>query len=543
VTAVPALASRRRAVLLVRLTALLVAASAAVGLAVTAPIASPASGATSSELTVRWLDDPSSASTFQPERSASSPHFADFDGLSVTVSQTQDLGDQAIRVSIDGFAATKPGPSDFGTNGQNFVQAMQCWGPDPLADDFRETCQWGGRYTDNNGLGSSIWIDTTMRVAPRDVTVNAPNAVDVPFRAIDGRVFSGRQVLRDPDGAGPLPETPAYTLLDLIGPSTTNEVTSARIGADGSGFFDFETQTADQAPHLGCGTPEAERCWLVIVPRGTVFGGEGEACSSYLDPRNDYEPYRLHQRNALQGGSPLNPGCDYWQNRVVVPLDFRPVGSTCEVGAAEQRVIGSELMVAAMSSWQPDLCSALGTTFNFATNADSLARARLLEGQATLAYTGFPISPGELATDEERALLAETELQYAPVAISSIVVGFYAELPDGRIEELTLSPRLLAKLLTQSYRFTVPSNSSDNVKSFAHLPTVNQSYRYFNADPEFRALNPENWPSFTENPAVILPGPGGADAFRQLWRWIQADDEAAAFLAGEPDEWGITDCP
>src|SRR6201999_755541 len=30
-----------------------------------------------------------------------------------------------------------------------------------------------------------------------------------------------------------------------------------------------------------------------------------------------------------------------------------------------------------------------------------------------------------------------------------------------------------------------------------------------------------------------------ADAIRELWRWVQADPEAAAWLNGEPDDWDM----
>jgi len=548
VTAVKNSARLGRRVAAARWTSGAVAIAAALGLVVSGLPTSGATAATPSSLTVRWVGDSSSAAANQPPRSETSVHFSQFRNLSVTVSQTADLADQSIRVAVAGFAPTQSS-SSFGTNARNFIQAMQCWGPDPLAPDFRETCQWGGRYfSANNGVGDSVFVDNTMRVSSLDIAPGTPGAADrdVPFRTIDGREFSGLLTNDDLDSDGQL-ET-RYPILDIFGPATTNEVTSARVGADGTGFFDFEVQSADQAPHMGCGTAEARRCWLVIVPRGSVFSGKPSeatpdsasgACSQYL-PLNRFEPYPFGFSGADQGGSPLNPACDYWDNRIVVPLDFRPTGASCELGSAEQRVIGSELMVSAMSSWQPDLCSALKTTFSFATNPDRLARVRLLEGQASVAYSGYPLSSGELETEVERQLLADTDFAYAPVAISGVAIAFLSELPDGRVENLTLSPRLLAKLLTQSYRFTVPVSTGDPQRNVAHLPAVNRTYFYLNQDPEFQALNPTNFSQFTQNPALLLPGPGGADAFRQVWRWLQSDAAAVAFLNGEPDPYGMT---
>jgi hypothetical protein len=243
----------------------------------------------------------------------------------------------------------------------------------------------------------------------------------------------------------------------------------------------------------------------------------------------------------VQGGSPVNDLCDYWDNRIVIPLDFAPTGASCAVGSTETRVIGSQLMVGAMSSWQPSLCQSLKTTFSFATNTDSVARTRLVDNAAnspSIAYTGFPVTSGEL-TEFERTLLTKTKFSYVPVAVSGVVVAFLAENSAGRVEELVLSPRLMAKLLTQSYPFLVPQSQGFPDKNANHLGAVNRTYNFLSKDPEFRALNP-NYSQYPYNPSLILPGPSGADAIRQIWRWIFADDKAVEFLNGEPDEYGMT---
>ncbi|CAN5439342.1 hypothetical protein BH10ACT4_BH10ACT4_03820 [soil metagenome] len=486
-----------------------------------------AASATSSAVTVKWTGEAG-----QPTRDATSPHFAEFRKLSITVSQTTGIVDQAIKVGVTGFAGTITAPDNSVKNAMNYLQAMQCWG-DPAAADFRQTCQWGGRYVENNGLGTSAYLDNTLRVASRDLDTAHPTTADNPFLTVQGRSVSGKPQLVD--------GTAKYAILDYFNAATSNEVTSARVGADGTGSFDFETQTSDQAPQLGCGSVDHLRCWLVVVPRGTVFGGNGEECSSILDPANNYEPYTKGRPNSLQGGSPINPGCDYWDNRVVIPLDFQPTGNTCTVGSAEQRVIGSQLMVGAMSSWQPALCSKQKTTYSFSTNPDVIARHQLLEGTASVAYASFPLSAGELTTNDDRDVLAKTRLSYAPVAVSGVALAFLGEFDSGRQTKLTLSPRLIAKLLTQSYPFQIPTSSGDEPsKAIAHLDPVNRKYRYLNQDPEFQKLNPTTWPAFSQNPGIVVPGPASADAIRQLWRWILADTDAAAFLAGNPDPSGMT---
>ena len=514
----------------------------ATGLVVVPAPAATAAEKPASEISVTWVGDSSAAKEFQPKRNTQSPHYPEFEDLSVSVSQVTGLTDQAIRVSVDGFSAGTVSDPTFGQNVKNYVQAMQCWGDDPTAADFRETCQWGGRGDPsgaNTGVGTSVYADNVLRVAPIDNNGYEPTDFDVPFRTVDGTTVPGKASLYDPDGEGPKPKVERYPILDFFGPSTTNEVTSARIGSDGAGFFDFEVQTSDQAPQLGCGREDHLRCWLVVVPRGTVFGGDGAECSSILNPATD-KPYANHRPDSFQGGSPINPKCDYWDNRVVVPLDFNELGSGCEIGSKEQRVIGSQLMVGAMSSWQPSLCSTLSTTFSFSTNPDAIAREQLLEGLAPMAFTGYPLASGQLDTAEERDVLAKSKLVYAPVAVSGVAVAYISETNSGRQESLTLTPRLMAKLLTQSYRFLVPSNSADPDKNVAHLPAKNLSYRFLYQDPDFKQANPTNYQSFTNTPAVVLPGPSSADAISQVWKWILADREAVAFLNGEPDPWGMS---
>ena len=536
----------RRRARVVRLVSLTLAGLAAVGLVGLNPAGqepADAAAATSSELTINWTGDTSTAAKYQPIRDPKSLHFAEMKDLSITVSQTQGVVDQAVKVSVAGFAVgtgtRASAAADIQvTNGMNYLQAMQCYG-DPLSAKFRESCQWGGRYVENNGLGYSSLIDNTLRVASRDLDPASADSFDNPFVTAQGRAVSGKPRVVD----GNL----KYEILDYFTPATSNEVTSARVGVLGTGSFDFETQTADQAPQLGCGLPESLSCWIVVVPRGTVFGGNDvtggvndEKCSSIRDPANGYEPYVRGRPNSLQGGSPVNPNCDYWDNRVVVPITFAPVGSGCELGKSEQRVIGSQLMVGAMSSWQPDLCARLKTTYSFSTNPDAVARQQILEGTATAGFTSFPLTPGELGSNDDRQILAETTLAYAPVAISGVSIAYLAELGAGRETSLNLSPRLVAKLLTQSYPFQIPTNSSDTPdKAIAHLAARNRELRFFNQDPEFQALNPSNWRAFSQNPGVVLPGPAGADAIRQVWRWILADKDATAFLAGTADGSGL----
>lgn len=105
----------------------------------------------------------------------------------------------------------------------------------------------------------------------------------MPFKSVDGTLItSGTQ-----NNA-------------LYSRNTTNEVDFARTGADGKGQEFFEVQTANEAPHLGCGVPVTaggrttpRSCWLVIVPQGHLdLDGKPYADTSQVNMRL---PGLLHQ--------------------------------------------------------------------------------------------------------------------------------------------------------------------------------------------------------------------------------------------------------
>ena len=72
------------------------------GLVAGAP-AAPAAAAAPTPITIAWDGDTSSAVDFQPVRDPASPHYNEMRNITVTVSQTTNIGDQAIRVSVAGF--------------------------------------------------------------------------------------------------------------------------------------------------------------------------------------------------------------------------------------------------------------------------------------------------------------------------------------------------------------------------------------------------------------------------------------------------------
>jgi hypothetical protein len=138
---------------------------------------------------------------------------------------------------------------------------------------------------------------------------------------------------------------------------------------------------------------------------------------------------------------------------------------------------------------------------------------------------------------------------YAPITLSGLTIGFNVERVPGlqadsdalklaniRFATINLTPRLVAKLLTQSYQHEVDivqrppydwlKNNPDNIS----------------VDPDFVAFNPEFKEQTLINGRSLsgLVAPAGiSDAAQVLWSYVLADPEARSWLAGQPDPWGM----
>ncbi|OKI18429.1 hypothetical protein [Streptomyces sp. CB03911] len=434
----------------------------------------------------------------------------EFAGLEVTVSQTSHLVNQVIGLSWKGGRATSPSPMSFG---QNYLEVMQCWG-DQAGGPDREQCQYGASKGDGRGgayvpsrqlnYGRTL-TDPAETIRPAGENQN----VYAPFR---------------PAGGGPAETDGSSQYYDS---QSTNEVPFAPTRADGTGQLYFEIQTGMEAPGLGCGqTPagqpgpftEGRACWLVIVPRG--------------DREVDGQPPTGD--SAKLQSSPLS--ATNWAKRLVVPLHFEPVGLSCPIGSTERPTSGSEMAAEAVWRWQPVLCRQAGGIFSFTRTTDSLARGRLLQGDPGLVYLGFPL-PRDAQTPGRTPL-------YAPLGLSGLAISFVVESQsysltpadirqkDGqRIQEMNLTPRLVAKLLTQSYRYAVNPGDPD-------VPAGNPLD--LTSDPEFLDLNPQfkNLYFPSRIPDLLLPT-GDSDAASLVWAWLASDPEAHAFLTGVVSpKWG-----
>lgn len=458
---------------------------------------------------------------------AGSGHWDDFQKLRVTVSDTTGLLDQGVVVSATGMKPTK---TQYDVGSSNFLQVMQCWG-DPASADFAKTCQWGGYSNDDAGtiLGRSY---TTL--------IGDGNAATLGRGSWDGKVnvrFRSVQGVENVDEAGSNGAGSNRGLGRFFTSSSSGELPFIPVTADGTASETVTVQSAAAQPYLGCGDPAAagQRCWLVIVPRGehsgNLRGDPKNTCIGWAAVNDVFGQERIDQL-----GSPISPGCSFWQDRIVVPMDFVNPYATCAAGA-ERRMVGSELVAAAMSSWQSTLCAQTGTTYSLTTNSGNLARAQLLQGQAGLVAVSQAVTADTIGTADE-SLIDGTDLRYAPLANTSLGIGFVIEQRDAtKTRTLRLTPRLIAKMLTQSYLYDVPFR-------FGTENTISESQKHLAwdavfLDPEWAALgNPTDVQDTVAKGAWVVAGPQGDDAVRALWQYVLADADAVAFLRGELDPWG-----
>jgi hypothetical protein len=517
-------ARRLGRVRVVRLLSAAVVLTSATGLFLMGAVAPSASADGGSSITVSWLNDASPAAQYQPARPTSdaSGALSDFKNLSITVGQSTDLVDQTLRVSYQGMAST----TGTGASGEsNFLQVMQCWGADPNAANFRNTCAFGA------------WASSGINNAPATLLGNAGAGLDVtarpsnvPFTAPDGTSSTADPGHED------------NGIRQYFNSTTGNEQDFVTIPSDGgsnSGFTLFNAQSAATAPWLGCGNPTSSQgagnnCWLVVVPRGTHSGsisGDSTQCESSVFGDSGFGTV-----TGDQVGSPLSTDCSYWSDRIVVPLTFTPIASHCADGSQEVNTNGSMLLDGAMHSWQQALCSTGASTYNIANNAGALTRAQLLSGQVGLAFIGEPVTQA----DDDSDSWSTADIRYGPVANAALTIGFIAENRLGQqVTTLKLTPRLLAKLLTQSYQFQVPVDA--HIGQY-QVPELGSNPGNIGEDPEFQELNPGVQPIglfVSEDVGFIEVGPQGDDALQLLWQWIESDKSAATWLSGTPDENGM----
>lgn len=279
---------------------------------------------------------------------------------------------------------------------------------------------------------------------------------------------------------------------------TTNEIGDLTNGSE-----PFEMQTGAESPGLGCGArsdqPSTSVCWLVAVPANFP------ATAGFGNPPT----------------SPLTPSL--WAQRMQVRLNFADVATSCGSGARELSV-GSELLVDAMNSWIPALCTQTGVDLGYIQTDDESARGQLASGGASLVFTSQPVDDSG----------GGTSTLYGPAGLSAVNIAVLAATGGTNefvpLKGIKLNARLVAKLLTESYREGIDPTGASSSSSLPWAMTLPAELK---TDPEFQALNPGLPNSVLGNDLVVTVA--GSDGTSALWNWITSDPDARAFLDGCPD--------
>ncbi len=473
-----------------------------------------------------------------------------FANLAVTVNQTKKLTNQAASITWTGGEPTVSGPGRFGSR---YMQIMQCWGDDDgtVPDNPGpppEQCEQGAVAGTYGGLPIGVYPGgfSLSRVISRSGWSNFDPAVGsleasttnvwLPFRSVNGTVVD---IQTDPNFnpavvGGNFWLNPYYNLI------TTNEIAGSATGPDGKGADLFQVLTGVQSSGLGCGQrvqpvagggTKVPQCWLVVVPRGAPVD------------ENVGTPFETNADQYGVATSPVSPLA--WKNRIALPIEFNPIDSPCSLANEERRIAGSELALPAVASWQPLLCAGAHLPpYSYAPVSDSSARQQLSSaatGSPGMVVVSRPLSPS--------ILNPKNPVVYSPLSASGLVIGFNIErnprtdapaeeknLAGVRVADLNLTPRLVAKLMTQSYQQQVTIQRAPAYDWLAANPAhlgLDPDFLQFNR--EFQQLQIADSRTFS---GLQLPA-GNSDAAQQLWEWLLADPEASAWLNGEPDQWGM----
>jgi hypothetical protein len=282
----------------------------------------------------------------------------------------------------------------------------------------------------------------------------------------------------------------------------TNAVTTIT-QANGTGFADIEIRTDRESASLGC--KGHEDCSLVVIP-------------------NDGDPARPELHGQLATAANIDSTWA-WANRLVLPISFAPAAGVCEIQDPDFTMNGSAPSRRLIEQWQPGLCrSKKKVDVDFTALSESQARASFSQKSSDVALTTLP--------DTEPAVRPMT---YAPVTISGIAIAYRIDDADtGKaITDLKLTPRLVAKLLTESYGMNAVC--SEGVKDCDKSVKGNPQDIF--QDPEFLKLNGEDrsWPGAGWLTVVS----GENDLAHELTRWLASDKDTRAFLGGAKAPGGM----
>ena len=375
----------------------------------------------------------------------------------------------------------------------------------------------------------------------------------LPFDAADGTDYTVGPV--GCDGAPPEMLTRGEDP-DII-PSDT---TYAETTLNGTGSAKFTVMTSETNASLGCS--QTVPCSLVIIP---IDGINCNANPQVSSPSYECESLGTFPPGSVNNGSnPYPPAqsvtgaywwsASNWNRRISVPLTFTIPANACVNNTqAPLDFYGSEAMIQAAQQWNPAFClNPKLFNVNLVQLPEPVAKNSLQQGfiQAAIQGEPPPVPAGQKS-------FFTTPTVQAPLAVSGFAIAFVIDNANGQpYTQLRLDPRLLAKLMTESYPGTpnvqsnwqvtseppgsgpgeCPANCNAAYAAMAHNPES-----IFD-DPEFRALNPGfRAPNGLQAApaATLFSILSQSDVMWALTSYINADPEARAWLNGKPDPWGM----
>ncbi len=365
-------------------------------------------------------------------------------------------------------------------------------------------------------------------------TCGSPSTPSRHSRA--GHTSNSSYLPEDPD-AEASGSTRSYNII------TTNEIAGGATGPDGTGAELLQMLTGVQSTGLGCGQrvqPAADggrkvpQCWIVIVPRGTPTD------------ENVGTPFAVERGS---GGRRHVAASAHGRGRIASPFRSSSTPSTppvrCRTGSVEWS--GTSSFFPAIASWQPALCATPGSPpYSYAPVC------RLLGRFAASSFPGAPAWSRHLEADRCRVELIRVEsrrvraargigtrrrLQSSSATRTHSSPEAAQQLAGVRVADMNLTPRLVAKLLTQSYTeqlniISRPPYEWDDVNPTAPRP----GSRLRSGSTRSSSSSSCRTPALFSG--LQLPA-GNSDAAAQVWEWILADPEARHGSTAQPDEWGM----
>lgn len=303
-----------------------------------------------------------------------------------------------------------------------------------------------------------------------------------------------------------------------FGPMNTAYATTS---PNGTGLVDIQILAAAENQFLGCG--KFHRCSLVIVP---AQGGNAPDCADHsLDQFNA-------QGETDFGGS---DGQCSWKDRIVVPLKFIQAPKFCPIRNAAFTTLGSPMLDLAMQQWVGALCARSFDPVTLTYNPSVTEPAAIQDLGVGLGDVALTTRPGPTQ-------IGKHKYTFAPLAISAVAIAYWVDNPTTfkPVTKLDLDPRLVAKLLTQSYNFDGDGCSGGPPPaSIGCDSAVDGNPATLFVDPEFNKLNPSVKSPLSATFQVPTVMSGHSDMTWEVTSWIAADKDGGAFMRGQFDRWGM----